>query len=117
MPLFLNKDDLEKINSVKSILENELRYHYTINDLARRVGINTLKLKVGFKQMFNISPYQYLTKIRIDKGKHLLETTGLPVKRISSELGFPHPTNFIRRFKMLTNLSPGEWRKNCTLSS
>jgi AraC-like DNA-binding protein len=117
MAMNMRKEDLQKLHTAKFILDNEYRYHYTIDQLAEKVGTNAFKLKVGFKQLFNTTPFEYLTTIRIEKAKHLLETTEYPVKRIAREIGFPQATNFIRRFKVITGISPNEWRKNRAMSA
>jgi AraC family transcriptional activator of pyochelin receptor len=111
MQLALKAVDREKLDLVKAILEKEHKWHYTNTELAKKVGTNEYKLKHGFKQLFCMSPYEYLINVRVEKAKYYLEFTDYSVKRISVEVGFLHPGNFIKRFKKVTGLPPLEWRK------
>jgi AraC family transcriptional regulator len=106
----LTPEDLEKCQLAKSILENDYVNHYTNNALARLVLINEKKLKIGFKIVAaNQTPHKFVTNLRIEKAKELLENTYLPVDAIASRIGIDQ-SNFIRQFKKITNKTPKEWR-------
>ena len=107
----IKRDDLEKINAAKCILEKEYHRHYTLKDIARMVASNEGTLKRCFKLITKMTFYEYLTSIRIEKGKYLLETTELPIKKISDRLGITK-TNFNKCFKKLTGVTPKQWRNN-----
>lgn len=107
----IKRDDIEKINAAKRILEKEYYRHYTLKDIARMVASNEGTLKRCFKLITKMTFYEYLTSIRIEKGKYLLETTELPIKKIADRLGITR-TNFNRSFKKLTGVTPKQWRNN-----
>jgi AraC-like DNA-binding protein len=108
----IKKDDIEKINAAKSILEKEYHRRYTLKDIARMVASNEGTLKRCFKLVTKMTFYEYVTSIRIEKGKYLLETTELPIKKIADRLGITK-TNFNRSFKKLTGgITPKQWRNN-----
>lgn len=112
MPLQLRPEQLEKLHQVKSILEEDCRQHYTHAELCRQTGINEFLLRHGFKQLFKISLYNYLTQLRIAKAKDLLENTRHPIKKIASHVGFTNSPGFIKMFKKHTRQSPTAWRKS-----
>ncbi|HEX6426529.1 MAG TPA: AraC family transcriptional regulator [Niastella sp.] len=107
----IRKDDLEKINAAKCILEKEYHRCYTLKDIARMVASNEGTLKRYFKLVTKMTFYEYVTSIRIEKAKYLLETTELPIKKIADRLGITK-TNFNRSFKKLTGVTPKQWRNN-----
>jgi len=107
--VILTPEDLEKCQLAKRILENNCIQHYTNRQLARKVFINETKLKAGFKHITQQTIYEFLTQLRIDKAKHLLETTYLPVETIAYQCGIDH-SNLIRQFKKLTGKTPKDWR-------
>ena len=107
----IKRDDLEKINAAKRILEKEYYRRHTLKDIARMVASNEGTLKRCFKLVTKMTFYEYLTSIRIEKGKSLLETTELPIKKIADRLGIKK-TNFNRSFKKLTGVTPKQWRNN-----
>jgi len=111
MILNLRREDVEKLHLAKAIIEKEYRQHYTNPQLARKVSTNEYKLKHGFKQTFHMSLYQFLTNIRIEKAKDLLEYTEEPVGRIAINVGFPDAGSFCKRFKQRTGFSPLKYRQ------
>jgi YesN/AraC family two-component response regulator len=78
--------------------------------LASRVNTNESKLRKGFKLVNNKTIYEYLTQIRIEKAKEMLETTDAPVKAIAIKLGYD-VSNLVKQFKKITGMAPVEWRK------
>ena len=110
MRLRLKKDDLEKMFLAKAILDNEYRQHYTNQQLAQKLNTNEYKLKHGFKQTFNLTLYEYLTTVRIQKAKDMLAYTDYPVSRVAADVGFPDSSNFSKRFKQCTGILPMEYR-------
>lgn len=109
----LSNDDLQKIAQVKSILEKEYRNDNTHAHLASRVNTNESKLRKAFKLVNNITIYEYLTRVRIEKAKELLATTDDPVKTIAFKLGYD-VSNLAKQFKKTTGMAPLEWRKKNT---
>ncbi len=109
----LSNEDLRKIEQVKSILEKEYRNNNTHAQLASRVNTNESKLRKGFKLVNNKTIYEYLTQVRIEKAKELLETTDDPVKAIAFKLGYD-VSNLAKQFKKITGMAPLEWRKKNT---
>jgi transcriptional regulator GlxA family with amidase domain len=112
MLIQLNDDDRRKLNDAKTILEKDLKSHITNQELALRVGTNEFKLKHGFKQLFNVTPFQFVTNIRVEKAKSLLEFTDYPIKKIAVDVGFRQSANFTKRFKKSIGCSPLKWRTN-----
>jgi AraC-like DNA-binding protein len=52
-----------------------------------------------------------LDEIRQERARDLLTGSDLSIKEIAYELGYSGPNNFIRAFKRLSGLSPGEYRE------
>ena len=109
--ILLRNDDLEKLHIVKQILEKDFKSHYTTDQLAQKVGINNCKLKYGFKYLFDTGPYKFLTAVRIEKAKDILECTEHPVKYVAMSVGIPDVPKFTKVFKRFTGFAPNEWRR------
>jgi len=106
----MKQHDLEKVIEAKCILEKEYYRHYTHEELAQMVGTNERKLRVCFREVTSKGLYEYLTTIRIEKAKELLENTDLPLKVIARKLGLDK-SNLNKCFKKATNCTPIEWRR------
>ena len=108
--IHLSAEDLACCCLAKSILEKEYARHHTIDYLARKVGINQDKLKKGFKSLYHFTIHGYVTFLRIEKAKALLDGTEVPIEHIAFKLGLDH-SNLIKQFKRHTGCTPKEWRK------
>jgi len=106
----MKQHELDMIVAAKCILEKEYYRHYTHEELAQMVGTNERKLRVCFKEITSKGLYEYLTGIRINKAKELLEGTDLPLKSIAKKLGLDK-SNLNKCFKKVTNVTPMEWRR------
>ncbi len=53
----------------------------------------------------------YITLLRIEKAKKLIENSGESIQYISEQVGYINVSSFIRRFKQVTGKTPGEFRK------
>ena len=63
------------------------------------------------KQELGMTPHAYLTAIRLENAKKLLERTDQPIQKIALECGFSDNSIFYKAFKKSFSLSPSEWRK------
>jgi AraC-like DNA-binding protein len=106
----LKKQDIRFIRQAKTILTQQFDKSITIPELAKKAGINESKLKEGFKELYGISIHVYLTKLRLDKAKHLLETSSMAVTDITYLIGYNNITHFTSLFKKELGIKPTEWR-------
>lgn len=93
--LYLSKHFSEDINY--TTLSDELHFHRNYISLC-------------MKKFYGMTPLEYLTRIRIDRSKHLLIHTSKPVGIIAEDTGFSSFSYFIRCFKKHTGRSPNDFR-------
>ncbi|MDR1105247.1 MAG: response regulator [Treponema sp.] len=89
--------------------------HYASQDIslhtvASYVGISPNHLSTVFSQERGENFIEYLTRVRIEKAKQLLENTAMKNADIAYEAGFGDPHYFSFIFKKNTGLSPREYR-------
>jgi len=53
----------------------------------------------------------WLVNERLQRTRELLETTSLPVEKISELAGFQTPVSFRQHFKKRFQVSPRDWRR------
>lgn len=106
----LKKEDIRFIRKAKAILNEHFDKPITIPQLALKAGINESKLKEGFKELYGQSVHGYLQHLRLEKAKHLLETTPTPITDITYHIGYSHITHFTSLFKKEFGVTPTEWR-------
>jgi two-component system response regulator YesN len=77
---------------------------------ASHVGISPNHLSTVFSQETGENFIDYLTRVRIEKAKQLLQDTAMKVADIAFETGFSDPHYFSSIFRKNTGFSPREFR-------
>jgi transcriptional regulator GlxA family with amidase domain len=82
-----------------------------IGQAVQAAGIPERTHKRRFKAATGVPLIEYLQNVRIEHGKHLLETTALPVEEVGAEAGYSDPSFFRRLFKRLVGITPVTYRR------
>ena len=100
-----------RIEEAKLFIENNYSSpDITLQMVAEEVNMGVCYFSSTFKKETGESFINYLTGIRIDKAKHLFETTDLKTYEVSYMVGYNTPTYFSTLFKKITGVSPSEFR-------
>lgn len=81
-------------------------------DVASKVHLSYVQFARRFRQATGLTPFEYMTAIRIEKAKQLLSDTHLTLHQIAVECGFDNQYYFSSFFKKHCGMSPSEFRKN-----
>ena len=109
-----NKDqsEIDLIDQIMEyIIQNYDDCNFTIQEVADHFGMKISYLSQYFKAQTDRTILEYTTMLKIEKAKHLLLTTNLPLNYVAEEVGYYNVSSFIRRFKQITEVTPGEYRK------
>jgi AraC family transcriptional regulator, transcriptional activator of the genes for pyochelin and ferripyochelin receptors len=106
--------DVPAIELAKAIIEKDPYSHIHIPMLADKAGINEFKLKVGFRELFQTSPYQYRLHLCLERAKVLLEETDDTIDQIAYRVGFATYNGFSTAFKKAYGFAPTEYRNRQT---
>lgn len=87
------------------------RGKWSVELLARQVGVSRTVLAERFKHFLGQPPMQYLLHWRLLKAAQDLKSNDLPIKTISDQAGYDTEAAFNRAFKRLFGVPPGVWRK------
>ena len=96
--------------SAVDYIEQNYQKGISVEQLAKYVQISTPHFHRLFLQYTGQSPYQYILNFRIQKAKLLLSDPVLQIKQIGREVGFHNVNHFIRHFKRITGVTPGQYR-------
>ena len=80
--------------------------------IAESFGISTTRLSLSFKEKTGMTPLEYLTLLRSQRAKELLEDTDLTIRDISVQVCYYDSGSFIRRFKQVTGETPLQYRRS-----
>ncbi len=106
----LTPADQERIHVAAELIRQNVEQPLTIHQLAREVGINQTKLKMGFKAVFGNTVFGYLQDIRMHQAKRCLLDTRLSVQEIGMLVGYQSTSNFSAAFKKTFGYPPGKLR-------
>lgn len=95
--------------------QNNYQKPISSNTVAKEVGISTAYFSTLFKQETGRSFTEYLTDLRMEKARQLLEDKSIYIYEIGDQVGYPDPNYFCKVFKRHTGMSPEAYRKKRTL--
>lgn len=95
-----------RVVTIISLIDAGFHQHLSQHDLAKSVNLSRYYLCHLFKRETGLSLLEYLRAVRMGRAKHLLETTFLSVKQITTIVGFGDESHFVRDFKARYGLSP-----------
>lgn len=101
---------VEKINSVLKYIQEHISENITVEILANHVHFHPNYFTNVFKKYMGMPPIQYINKIKYEKAKYLLKTTGLHINEIASRTGFCDIYYFSKSFKNYSGYSPSDFR-------
>ena len=90
-----------------------IHQHYaddlSLNALADALHVTPAYASRLFSRESGTTYRRYLTELRIDKAKELLNTTNLSLAEVCNRVGFNDYFHFLKTFKRLTGISPGKY--------
>jgi AraC family transcriptional regulator len=101
---------LYRLKTVTDFMQSHLAENISLAAIAAELGMSQFYFCRLFKQTTGITPHQYLLKLRVERAKHLLKNTKLPINEIADECGFANPSHLARHFRRHTRLSPKQFR-------
>ncbi|MCG3147065.1 MAG: HTH-type transcriptional activator RhaR [Verrucomicrobiae bacterium] len=102
---------------LQTYIHNHLRGTITVDELARQANLSTPHFNRVFRQLFSVSPMQYVLQTRVALASSLLTETALPLKQIGASVGCADPYYFSRLFKKMTGVNPSAYRLSGRRSS
>lgn len=99
-----------RLDKVMHIINSNYRQTLTIDKIANHIGMNPSSFCRYFKEKTGKSFIEFLNEMRIGYACKLLLEGKQSVSQICYESGFNNLSNFNRRFKMNTGLSPIQYR-------
>ncbi|MCB4791499.1 MAG: response regulator [Elusimicrobia bacterium] len=104
-------DVKEKIERIKRYIERNCFKKVSLEDAAKTVGLSPKYLSRVFNNVAGLGFMDYKLKVKIDRAKEILVSTGCTINQLSDKLGFMNPESFMRIFKKVTGLTPTKYRK------
>jgi len=82
-----------------------------LSDCAAEAGLSPWHLLRSFRAAFGETPQEFVTRLRVERAKHLLTVTNRSVTEICLDVGFSSLGTFSLLFKRHVGCSPREFRR------
>lgn len=92
-------------------VEARLDEPWSVALLADQMACSVPHLHRLCRQVFGMSPMAWLTELRMNKARQLLLYTNWPLGELAGRVGYSDGANFANRFRRLTGLTPGAFRR------
>ncbi|WP_185146936.1 helix-turn-helix transcriptional regulator [Chryseobacterium echinoideorum] len=105
----LSNAEIDAVYLVRNMIESNLEKPLTKDELVKLSGMNELKLRRIFTQVFGKGIYEYYNHLRMQKAARLLRQGDLSVSEVGYQLGFSNLSYFGRLFEKHFGLKPKKW--------
>ncbi|MBT9372933.1 AraC family transcriptional regulator [Rhizobium sp. CSW-27] len=105
----LTKEELARLHTALSLIEQHYSADWTIARLAREVGLNERRLKEGFRLAIGVSVHAHLRATRLDVAATLL-SAGASVTEAAYAVGFDNLSHFSKAFREAKGVLPSRYR-------
>ena len=101
-----NSADKGTFSEVISYMHVNLHKEIELQDLADCMRLEKSYFLKKFKRKYKCTPMKYVTMLRIEKAKELLQCSDKNVTQIAEELGYNSIHHFSSQFKRIVGVSP-----------
>jgi AraC-like DNA-binding protein len=96
----------------KEFIERNYLGIATLDAIAKASGVDGPYLCRLFARFHDESPYQFLTRLRMEHASRLLLESDATVKSVAAALGFKDPFHFSRVFRSVHHVPPSRFRQS-----
>jgi AraC-like DNA-binding protein len=100
------------VGSAIAIIQEEFPFLEGLDELAERLEVSKAHLSRLFAQQTGISPGKYITRVRIEYAKLLLQDEDVSITYVAEASGFANANYFAKVFRRETGMSPSEYLEN-----
>ena len=105
------KNNETVFSQIKKYISKNISIPLLPKDLCKSLGVSQSTLYKVIKKNTDLSPTEFIRRMKTEKAKSLLVNTSSDVSDIAELVGIPDTNYFIRVFKKETGLSPLRYRK------
>jgi AraC-like DNA-binding protein len=97
------------VESAIAIIQEEFPFLEGLDELAERLEVSKAHLIRTFTKKTGISPGKYITRVRIEYAKLLLQDEESSISYVAESSGFANANYFAKVFRRETGMSPSEY--------
>ena len=112
---FVIENDTNGRNTVEKEMVSYVQQNFTgkisLKEFGEQFHLSEKYISRYFKEHFHIALSQYVTYLRLEHAKQLLQDTDIPITEVAMQSGYQNVSYFIRSFKKTYGVSPLKYKK------
>ena len=100
------------MQQVEAYLAKSYAQDISLESVSETLGFSSFYFSKLFKQHFGTTFVEYLTDIRIQIAKSILQDPTKSAKEVGEAVGYPSSNYFVKLFKKKTGMTPTEYRNS-----
>jgi AraC-like DNA-binding protein len=100
------------VGKALALLHAQPAHDWTVDELARRVGLSRSALAQRFTQLLGHAPMQYLASWRLQVAAQDLLSGPRSIAAVAERVGYESEAAFNRAFKRQFGMPPASWRRS-----
>lgn len=100
-----------KVRQAVELMHADLARDWTLEALARRVGLSRTALARRFRETMGGTPLNYLCTVRMQRAMRLLDERDGTLEMVAAEVGYQDAFGFSKAFKRTVGITPREFRR------
>jgi AraC-like DNA-binding protein len=109
----LGGKDIQQLQKARTIMMENMASPPSIEALARMVGLNQKKIKLGFRRLYNTTVFGFLRQYRMEQARMLFETQRASVTEAACAVGYTNISHFGAAFRNHFGIRPSDYLKTC----
>ena len=102
----------KKLDNVIDYIQTYLELNLGIGELADLSGLSPFYFSRLFKESTGVTPYQYISRQRMERAKRLLQNTDVAIADIALRCGFSSQSSFSTAFRKVVGVTPKVYRQS-----
>lgn len=104
-------DCYENVLATIEYIDDHYMENITLEQLSELAHLSKFYYTRVFTSYKGITPYKYLTNVRLNHARSLILSTPLSIDKIGWQVGYGGSRNLIRAFKQATGVTPDKYRR------
>ncbi len=101
----------KRIEKALQHLHNSPQIPWTLEKMGEEIGMSRAAFAKRFKELVGQPMFEYLTLLRVQRARELLQETNLRLYEVASQVGYESDLAFAKTFKKYTGTTPTRYRK------
>jgi AraC-like DNA-binding protein len=107
---YIESTKFSQINRAMRYIDEYFTEPISLHDVATSASLNKTYFATLFRQLNGVTPWEYITALRVEKAAELLANSDMSVLEVATACGFNSASNFNRAFRKVTGFTPRDFR-------